>query len=155
MITIGTVVDADPSVRIITVSAIALLMTVGVYGLVAGIVKLDDAGLHLANREGDGGWNGLIRSLGRGLLGFAPWLMKALGILGTAAMFLVGGGILVHGLQPLEHVLEDAAAWGSGLPAVGMLTGALVHPLAAALVGIAAGGVVVALVSLARRVRGG
>ena len=155
VITIGTVVDADPSVRIITVSAIVLLMTVGVYGLVAGIVKLDDAGLYLARREGEGSWNRLIRGLGRGLLGFAPWLMKALGILGTAAMFLVGGGILVHGLQPLEHVLEDAAAWGSSLPAVGMLTGALVHPLAAALVGIAAGGIVVALVSLVKRLRGG
>jgi predicted DNA repair protein MutK len=81
--------------------------------------------------------------------------MKALGILGTAAMFLVGGGILVHGLAPLEHVLEDAAAWGGSLPGVGMLTGALVHPLAAAMVGIAAGGILVALVSLVKRIRGG
>lgn len=147
VITIGTVVNAEPSVRILTVSAIALAMTVGVYGLVAGIVKLDDAGLYLADKPGFRGWLGLR------LLGFAPWLMKALGVLGTAAMFLVGGGILVHGLHPVEHVVEDAVAWGSSLPAVGVVTGALVHPLSAALVGIIAGGLAVAVVSLVRKVR--
>ncbi len=148
VITMGTVVDADPVVRIATVSAIALLMTVGVYGLVAGIVKLDDAGLYLAKRPGLRGWLGLR------LLDFAPWLMKALGVLGTVAMFLVGGGILVHGLHPVEHLVEDAVAWGSSLPAVGVVTGALVHPLAAALVGIAAGGLVVAVVEGLKKLRG-
>ena len=153
VITLGTVVDADPSVRIITVSLIALLMTIGVYGLVAGIVKVDDAGLYLANREGAGAPAAFQRWLGLRLLDFAPLLMKTLGVLGTAAMFLVGGGILVHGLHPVEHVVEDAAAWGSALPAVGMVTGALVHPLAAALVGIISGGFTVALVALASRIR--
>ena len=148
VITMGTVVDAEPAVRIATVSLIALLMTVGVYGLVAGIVKLDDAGLYLASRDG------LKRWLGLRLLEFAPWLMKALGVLGTAAMFLVGGGILVHGLHPVDHAVEGAVAWGHGLPGIGMVTGALVHPLAAALVGILAGGVVVGLVGLVKRLRG-
>lgn len=148
VITLGTVVDADASVRILTVSAIALLMTVGVYGLVAGIVKIDDAGLHLTQRD-----SGFLRWLGRRLLGFAPILMKTLGVLGTAAMFLVGGGILVHGLHPVEQVVEEAAAWGSALPAVGALTGALVHPLVAGLVGILAGGLVVAAVWLVKRLR--
>ena len=153
VITMGTVVDAEPSVRVITVSAIALLMTVGVYGLVAAIVKVDDAGLHLAGKEGAGRWPVVQRRLGRGLLAFAPWMMKALGVLGTAAMFLVGGGILAHGLRPVEHIVEGAVSWGQGLPAVGAVTGALVHPLAAAMIGIVAGGVAVALVSVLSRWR--
>ena len=148
VITLGTVVDAEPSVRIMTVSVIALLMTVGVYGLVAGIVKLDDAGLHLSQRD-----NAVSQWLGLRLLSFAPVMMKTLGILGTAAMFLVGGGILVHGLHPVELAVEDAVAWGSSLPAVGTLTGALVHPLLAGLVGIIAGGLTVALVSVVQRLR--
>ena len=154
VITLGTVVDADQSVRIITVSLIALLMTIGVYGLVAGIVKVDDAGLYLAQKTGDGGWPDFQRWLGLRLLDFAPLLMKTLGVLGTAAMFLVGGGILVHGLHPVEHVVEDAVVWGSALPAVGMVTGALVHPLMAGLIGIAAGGIVVGLVTLVGKLRG-
>ena len=154
VITLGTVAEASTPVQISVVSGIAILMTVGVYGLVAGIVKLDDAGLYLAQREGKGGWRGFQRWLGLRLLAFAPWLMKALGVLGTAAMFLVGGGILVHGLHPVEHVIEDAVAWGSSLPAVGVVTGALVHPLAAALVGIVAGALAVAVIELVKRVRG-
>jgi hypothetical protein len=154
VITLGTVVDADPTVRIATVSLIALVMTIGVYGLVAGIVKVDDAGLYLARREGEGSWPAFQRWFGLRLLAFAPLLMKTLAILGTAAMFLVGGGILVHGLHPVEHIVEDAAAWGGSLPAVGMVTGALVHPLLAGLIGIVAGGLTVALVTLVQRVRG-
>jgi len=153
VITMGTVVDADPTVRVATVSAIALLMTVGVYGLVAGIVKLDDAGLHLAGRQGDGGWPRLQRWLGMRLLDFAPWLMKALAVLGTAAMFLVGGGILVHGLHPLADAVAGAVEWGHELPAIGSVTGALVHPLAAALVGVVAGAVAVGMVALGSRLR--
>ena len=89
---------------------IALLMTVGVYGLVAGIVKLDDAGLHLSRAAGAQAWAGFKRALGRGILRAAPWLMKALSVAGTAAMFLVGGGILVHGVPWLHHGIEAAAA---------------------------------------------
>lgn len=153
VITMGTVVGADPTVRIVTVSAIALLMTVGVYGLVAGIVKLDDAGLYLAQRSGEGGWSGLRRWFGLRLLDFAPWLMKALAVLGTAAMFLVGGGILVHGLHPVDQWVDGVAAWGHELPALGTFTGALVHPVSAALVGILAGAVLVLVVNLVGRLR--
>lgn len=148
VITLGTLVEADHTVRIMTVSVIALLMTVGVYGLVACIVKLDDAGLYLSDRE-----SALPRWFGMRLIEFAPLMMKTLSILGTAAMFLVGGGILVHGLHPVELAVEDAVAWGSSLPAVGALTGALVHPLLAGLIGMVAGGLTLALVRLLARLR--
>ena len=148
VITLGTLVEVDHTVRIMTLSAIAILMTVGVYGLVAAIVKLDDAGLYLSGRE-----SGLSRWFGMRLLEFAPVMMKTLGVLGTAAMFLVGGGILVHGLHPVELAVEDAIAWGSSLPAIGAITGALVHPVLAGLIGIVAGGLTVAVVTLTSRLR--
>ena len=98
-------------------------MTVGVYGLVAGIVKLDDAGLHLSRAAGAQAWQAFKRALGRGMLAAAPWLMKTLSVAGTAAMFLVGGGILTHGCAPLHHAIEAlvqrAQAWGgAGLAAL-------------------------------------
>jgi len=98
-------------------------MTAGVYGLVAGIVKLDDAGIHLSNRQGN-----LSKSAGKAILAIAPWLMKALSVAGTAAMLLVGGGILVHGIAPLHHWLEGMGAVVSALggAAVGVLAGGLV-----------------------------
>ncbi len=154
VITMGTVVDAEPTVRIATVSAIALLMTIGVYGLVAGIVKLDDAGLYLAERNGEGVWPRLQRWLGVRLLAFAPWLMKALAVLGTIAMFLVGGGILVHGIHPIAVAVDGVTQWGHALPAVGTVTGAILSPLSAALVGVVAGGLAVAVMSLIVKLRG-
>jgi uncharacterized protein len=108
-ITLGTVAEQDFTRQVSVLSAIAIVMTVGVYGLVAGIVKLDDAGLYLTQCRG-----ALQRASGRAILWVAPILMKALSILGTAAMFLVGGGILTHGIPPLHHVIEHAAA-SSGL----------------------------------------
>ena len=99
VITLGVVGAAPFATRLGTLTAISLLMTVGVYGLVAGSVKLDDAGLHLASRRGDGALDGALRALGRGLLGAAPRLMTFLGVAGTVAMFLVGGGILTHALH--------------------------------------------------------
>ncbi len=121
--------------------AIALIMTVGVYGLVGAIVKLDDLGLRLA-REGAGKAS---VALGRGILAFAPKLMKFLSVAGTAAMFLVGGGILVHGVPVLHHLAEAAHA---------MTPGWLWENLFNAAVGIAAGAVIVAVVMLVRRLRG-
>src|SRR3546814_6531726 len=82
-------------------------MTVGVYGLVAGIVKLDDAGLYLSQRKGDTVFPALLRGLGAAILAMAPYLMKALSIAGTAAMFLVGGGILLHGIPGAEHYRSE------------------------------------------------
>lgn len=123
-ITLGTVAGQPLPVQVGVLAGVALLMTVGVYGLVAGIVKLDDAGLALARRPG-----AVSQALGRAILAAAPWLMRALSVAGTAAMFLVGGGILVHGIAPLHHTIEGFApgAWGA-LPnaGVGLLAGALV-----------------------------
>jgi uncharacterized protein len=119
------------------------VMTVGVYGLVAGIVKLDDLGLWLSR-----GASGAAQALGRGLLWLAPWLMKALSVAGTAAMFLVGGGILVHGVPPLHHAIEHFfQPMGAVLQAVG-------PTLADALLGVVAGALVLAGVTGVQRLRG-
>jgi predicted DNA repair protein MutK len=134
VISLGAVAAATLPTRIGVLISIALIMTVGVYGLVAGIVKLDDLGLRWV-RQG-----GALAAVGRGILVFAPWLMKFLSVAGTAAMFLVGGGILVHGVPAIHHAVQGALAGLS--PAVEM-TGAL---LADAGVGIAAG--VVALLAV-------
>ncbi|MBI2749984.1 MAG: DUF808 domain-containing protein [Burkholderiales bacterium] len=101
-ITLGTVQNSPWLTQLSVLSGIAVLMTFGVYGFVAGIVKLDDAGLYLSRRPGAG----VLQALGRGLLRAAPALMKTLTVVGTAAMFLVGGGILVHGLGPLHHAIQ-------------------------------------------------
>ena len=153
VIALGTVQEADLLTRIGVLSAIAVLMTVGVYGLVAGIVKLDDAGLYLAAREGDSAMARARRALGRFILQLAPWLMKSLGVLGTAAMFLVGGSILVHGIPPVYGLLHHLEEMARGLAAIGGLAAGLVTVLYNALVGILAGGLVVGVVSLIRRLR--
>ena len=139
VITLGTVSTAAFPTRVTVLATIAVVMTIGVYGLVAGIVKLDDAGLYLSQKA-----NAAVRAFGRFLLAAAPWLMKTLSVLGTAAMFLVGGGILVHGLPPLYHAIEAVVPAGGAL---GLLAGALDN----ALVGIVAGALVLAGVKLAGR----
>lgn len=124
-ITLGTVQDSGWMTQLSVLSGIALVMTVGVYGIVAGIVKIDDAGLYLNRMQGAGAWPAALRKLGSGLLLAAPWLMRFLSVAGTAAMFLVGGGILVHGLHFLHHDLEGVAAMAvEGL--AGVLAGGLV-----------------------------
>ncbi len=142
-ITLGTVSGQPFGTQFAVLASIALLMTVGVYGLVAGIVKLDDAGLWLSRRPGAG-----LQALGRALLVASPWLMKALSVAGTAAMFLVGGGILVHGVPALHHAIAEAVAGWPGL------AGTLAGTLAEALVGVVAGAVVLAGVSVVKRLRG-
>lgn len=127
VIALGTVATQPFMSQLAVLTGIAALMTVGVYGLVAGIVKLDDAGLYLLGRA-----NSAARSLGRLLLATAPILMKTLAVVGTAAMFLVGGGILTHGLPPLHHAIEALAGDGGVLAAV-------LPPLADLLIGIVAG----------------
>ncbi len=123
-----------------TMSMIALIMTVGVYGFVAGIVKLDDAGLHLTQTQGDGAGARFRRATGRGILRGAPWLMKALSIGGTAAMFLVGGGILVHGIAPLHHAVEGLATSPGGV------LGSVLETTANGVLGIVAGAIILAVV---------
>jgi uncharacterized protein len=142
-ITLGTVAQADIVTRLIVLSGIAVLMTVGVYGFVAGIVKLDDLGLWLS-RQG----SAAAAAAGRGILRAAPWLMKGLSVAGTAAMFLVGGGILMHGVPPLHHAVQ---AFAQGLAP---LAAAVLPLLADAALGVVAGAVVLAAVAAVRKIRG-
>ena len=151
VITLGTVAAATFGIRVAVLVGIALLMTVGVYGLVAGIVKLDDAGLYLSQREGDGALPVLSRRFGRGILVFAPWLMKLLSVAGTAAMFLVVGGILTHGIPWIEHWFKAVAERAAGLSGIEAFLAALVPILANAAVGVVAGAIVVAIVNLIRK----
>jgi hypothetical protein len=146
VIALGTVAAAPLPQRIGVLAGIALIMTVGVYGLVAGIVKLDDLGLYLHRRRGDGAVARGARALGVALLRAMPYLMKGLSVAGTAAMFLVGGGILAHGVPALQHAVETAAAGAGPL-------GALLSLLADALVGLAAGALALAVVAALRRLR--
>ena len=139
--------------QVLVVSGIALIMTVGVYGLVAGIVKLDDAGLYLMQKEGEGTWRALQRWLGLRLLNFAPWLMKALAVVGTIAMFMVGGGILVHGFHALDVWIRHFAQQLGEIAAAGPLLAALTPTLASIAIGMVAGAAVLALVSVWRRLR--
>jgi len=141
VISLGTVASAAFPQRVATLVGIALLMTVGVYGLVAGIVKLDDGGLRLIRRAGSSLFARAQRGLGAGILWIAPWLMKGLSVAGTVAMFLVGGGIISHGIGPLHRWLE-------GLP--GALPVAL---LLDGLTGIVAGAMVVGAVLAYVRLR--
>jgi predicted DNA repair protein MutK len=141
-ITLGTVADAPFATQVVVLSGVAAAMTAGVYGFVAGIVKLDDLGLWLSRRA-----SGAAQALGGGILRAAPWLMKGLSVVGTAAMFLVGGGIIVHGVPALHHAVADAV---HGLGAVAQ---ALLPLLADALAGVLAGGLVLAAVTLVQRLR--
>jgi predicted DNA repair protein MutK len=146
-ITLGTVAEAEFATRVAVLVGVALLMTVGVYGFVAAIVKLDDAGLALARTAGSDGLAVARRRVGAALLRFAPWLMKFLSVAGTAAMFLVGGSILLHGIAPLGHAVEEAVAGWNGA------TAWLATTLADAATGVVAGALVFAAVMLAQRVQ--
>ena len=139
VITLGTVGGQPFGTQVAVLSGIAIIMTIGVYGLVAGIVKLDDAGLWLTQRA-----SAAQQAFGRGILATAPWLMKALSVAGTAAMFLVGGGILVHGVPAFGHAVE---AWAATAGALGTLGSMLVN----AGVGIVAGAIVLGAVELVKK----
>jgi len=109
VISLGTVATETLSRQAMVISVIAVAMTVGVYGLVAFIVKLDDMGLYLSHREGDSLAKRATQQLGYGILAICPWLMKSLSVIGTAAMFLVGGGIIVHAIPLIETWLQTSA----------------------------------------------
>jgi hypothetical protein len=135
VITLGAITAASFTTQVVTVIAVALLMTVGVYGFVALIVKLDDMGLHLLRKQGQGAWLSIQHNVGKGLLLTAPKLMKFLAVVGTAAMFLVGGGILAHGvafMRSLEHSLQHH--YGSLVAGVG---GSLANMVLGAIAGAA------------------
>ncbi|RZK76225.1 MAG: DUF808 family protein, partial [Methylobacterium sp.] len=149
-ITLGAVAASPLLTQVIVLVVIAVVMTVGVYGLVAGIVKLDDAGLYLSRRPG-----AVARKVGAGILWAAPWLMKILSIAGTAAMFLVGGGMLTHGVAALHHPIESITASVSAAAGVaGGIAQALVPALLNGAFGIVAGAVTLGVVMLVKRMIG-
>ena len=139
-ITLGVVAASSFATQAVVLSAVAIAMTIGVYGFVAGIVKLDDLGLYWSRAAGS-----MQRAAGNAVLWFAPWLMKALSIVGTAAMFLVGGGILVHGVPPVAHAVEGFSA------SLGGIAGWFAAAFANAAVGIVAGAIVLAVVLAVKR----
>ena len=143
VIALGTVQDAALITQMLTVITIAALMTISVYGLVAGIVRLDDLGLHLIDSGGD---SGSKKWLGEQILGFAPYLMKGLTIVGTAAMFLVGGGILSHGIPEILGLFELILHPISELASIGSVLTILASMLLNGVLGIIVGGLLVPVV---------
>ena len=161
VISLGAIQSAPFLEQVLTISALAVMITVGVYGLVAGIVKLDDAGLYLVNKaKAVKDSSALIKiqeSVGFGLLAFAPFLMKALSVLGTLAMFMVGGGILVHGIPGGEAWLHHASEFmmnafvsSESVVSIGAL---LIQTIGTAVFGVLAGGLVLLFVSLIAKFR--
>jgi predicted DNA repair protein MutK len=149
VIALGSVAEAAFTQQVTVVVGIALVMTVGVYGIVAGIVKMDDAGLYLSQRGG-----AAVRALGRVLLSAAPKLMKLLSVVGTAAMFMVGGGILTHGLPGAHDIIHHAAEAVGTVPAIGPVLAFITPSLLDAIAGIAAGALALAVVSAAGKLLG-
>ena len=146
VIALGTVQDSSMGTQIAVLTAIAVLITIGVYGLVAAIVKLDDAGLHLLEQS-----SRAKQAVGGFILRLAPRLMKALSVLGTAAMFLVGGGILVHGLPPAADLLHYLEEFAHGIAGVGGPLGVLVAVVFNGIIGVIAGAIIVGVQSLFKR----
>ena len=142
-ITLGIVAEAPLLNQVLVLSGIALVVTIGVYGLVGLIVKLDDMGYWLAEKT-----SVLVQTLGKGLLVVAPWLMKSLSVVGTLAMFLVGGGIVVHGIAPLHHAIEQFAQQQNAVVAL------ILPTLLNLVLGFIIGAIVVLLVKAVARMRG-
>jgi len=150
VISLGTVAEASLFMQIAVLVVIALVITIGVYGLVGGLVKIDDLGLYLVHQENAGS---VQKAIGQGLLKAAPLLMKFLSIAGTIAMFLVGGGILVHGLAPVHHLFEHLAesishssAWLAGASDISL-------PIFNGLFGLIAGLALVLIFTLFQKLR--
>ena len=148
-ITLGTVADEDFPRQVLVLSAIAVIMTVGVYGLVAGIVKLDDAGIYLLRQS-----RNFQKRLGQALLWSAPLLMKTLSVAGTAAMFLVGGGILTHGIPQLHHAIEAVATYLKQSGGVGNFIGIFAPTLINGIAGLVAGTLALLLFMGIQKLRG-
>ncbi|MEE4245747.1 MAG: DUF808 domain-containing protein [Kangiellaceae bacterium] len=153
VIALGTVQESDFATQVGVVAGIAMLITVFVYGLVAGIVKLDDAGIYLMKEQAKTLWGSLKRKLGRGLLAFAPMLMKTLTIVGTAAMFLVGGGILVHGVPMAEGYAQQLEQLFASVSSVGPVLEFFAAPLYNLVFGFIAGGIIAAVLVVVNKVR--
>jgi uncharacterized protein len=147
VISLGTLLTASITQKITVLVGISILMTVGVYGLVAGIVKLDDFGLWLTQKL-----SSAAQAIGRAILWFAPWLMKTLSVVGTIAMFLVGGSIIVHGIPQLHHAVEAITKLIEPILGKGF-SGFFVPTLGDGIVGLLVGAVIVALVTIFGKLR--
>lgn len=134
VIALGTVSDKPFMTQLAVLAGIGLIMTVGVYGIVAGIVKLDDLGFYLLRKR-----NALARQCGRLLVQAAPWLMKALTVIGTAAMFMVGGSIIAHGIPAAQHAIELATEWAATSGGLSMLLKVLTPVMLDMVVGFVGG----------------
>jgi uncharacterized protein len=150
VISLGSIAEAKVSfgMTVAALIGISAVMTIGVYGLVAGIVKLDDLGMRLDKRSG------AAKSIGRAILWVAPLLMKFLSVVGTAAMFIVGGGIVAHGIGPVHHLIESITASIASVPAVGGVLAFLVPSLCNFAVGLLVGAVLVVLFNIVQKLRG-
>ncbi len=152
VIALGTVADKDLMTQTMVVSGIAIAITIGVYGIVAAIVKMDDVGLHLLQTAPEGKRGAPQRALGQGLLSFAPRLMKILTVVGTAAMFLVGGSILLHGIPDAHHLIENTVQIVESIPTAGKALGSITPVLIDAIAGIVAGGIVMGVVEVITKI---
>jgi predicted DNA repair protein MutK len=151
VIALGVVNEQGTSfgAQVAALIAVAVAMTIGVYGVVAGIVKIDDLGLYLSRKR-----SGAARAIGNMLLAAAPRLMKSLSVIGTVAMFMVGGGIIGHAFEPLHHLAESAAHAVAGVPVVGGLLAALAPTVIDGVAGVIVGAVVLLGVTIVQRLRG-
>jgi uncharacterized protein len=153
VIALGTVATATFSKQATVVTAIAVIMTVGVYGLVAGIVKLDDLGLHLMLKKGASFYRQLQRKIGAKILAFAPYLMRTLSVVGTAAMFMVGGSIIGHGVPFLHHFTERVAEILQKLPTVGGILATISPIIVDGIIGLLVGAICVGLFEILNKIR--
>ncbi|MFT5755830.1 MAG: putative DNA repair protein MutK [Alteromonadaceae bacterium] len=151
VIVLGSVKDASFEMQVMVISSMALLITVGVYGLVAAIVKLDDLGLYLLRKSVSGSFNTIQRAMGRSLLIFAPNLMKTLSVVGTIAMFLVGGGILVHSFSWLHQQVHHLGIWLENH--IGTVANTLSSFIIEAAIGLFAGILVLSMFTIITRIR--
>lgn len=149
VISLGTVAAATLTTKIAVLSTIAIGMTIGVYGLVAMIVKIDDFGMYLTQQTSTA-----QQKIGHGLLAFAPMLMKTLSVVGTLAMFLVGGGIVGHVIPQLHHFTEHSVHSLEAIPTFGGLLGSLGGMGINFMIGLIAGTIVLAVVTLVQKMMG-
>jgi predicted DNA repair protein MutK len=151
IITLGTVAQAAFSTQLAVLAGVSVLMTVGVYGFVALIVKLDDMGFYLQRNQEQSWLRSLQRRVGDGLVAFAPRLMKALTVIGTAAMFLVGGGILSHGIHAVSEFSHSLAKAAGSVPAIGTVLESILPSVFDGLIGVVAGALVLLVVQTVQR----
>lgn len=147
VIALGTVQGHPFLTQVLVMSLIAILMTIGVYGLVAGIVKMDDLGFYLQRKSGG---QGALGAIGDGLVAMAPKLMKILTVVGTIAMFLVGGGIVVHSLPFVHHGLVSVV---NVLPVIPYVTPTY-SVIGNGIVGLVSGFIILAIMTFYHSLRG-